>query len=168
MWEIALIRVEPNGDTSEWASTLTISEADISVADPVALEIGKFRTRYDVTSIDWSIQSYYTTRDKIVQMTKDAILVGMCPDFDAYNIIQEYFQCNTQPWYYQLLDVDILAAGILSAHGHAIELPFNTDQWAGYLNVTPPTDEERHTALGDARWCKRFYERLMSYVAEDH
>jgi hypothetical protein len=38
--------------------------------------------------------------------------------------------------------------------------------WAGPVSqkvgVEPPSDEERHTAIGDARWVKRMYEAVMT------
>lgn len=31
----------------------------------------------------------------------------------------------------------------------------------GFRSDEPPSDEDRHTALGDARWAKRIYERVF-------
>lgn len=39
--------------------------------------------------------------------------------------------------------------------------PWRSDDLSRACGVEPPTPEERHTALGDARWVKRWYDHIM-------
>lgn len=43
--------------------------------------------------------------------------------------------------------------------------PWKSDELAAACGVEPPTDEERHTALGDARWAMRWYDTLTGGAA---
>lgn len=43
--------------------------------------------------------------------------------------------------------------------------PWRSDDLSRACGVEPPTEEERHTALGDARWVKRWYDHIMGGAA---
>jgi hypothetical protein len=74
-------------------------------------------------------------------------------------------------WHYHLIDVEALAVGYLSgssAFGQSpsgskraeirqlVRPPWKSDELSAALGVTV-SGEDRHTALGDARWAKRIY-----------
>lgn len=41
-----------------------------------------------------------------------------------------------------------------------LSLPWDSDDLSRAVGVEPPSEDERHTALGDARWVKRLYENI--------
>lgn len=43
--------------------------------------------------------------------------------------------------------------------------PWRSDDLSRLCGVEPPTKEERHTALGDARWVKRWYDHIIGGAA---
>ncbi|MGN0126047.1 MAG: hypothetical protein ACI38R_22625 [Rhodococcus sp. (in: high G+C Gram-positive bacteria)] len=43
--------------------------------------------------------------------------------------------------------------------------PWRSDDLSRACGVEPPTEDERHTALGDARWVKRWYDHIMGGAA---
>ena len=42
-----------------------------------------------------------------------------------------------------------------------LSLPWKSDDLSAAIGITPP-DKDRHTALGDARWAKTIYERIVA------
>ena len=58
--------------------------------------------------------------------------------------------------------VENLAAGYLAAKGHRFPLPYSSGDLTEALGVDPGTAEEKHTALGDARWAMRLYDAVMA------
>jgi hypothetical protein len=43
-----------------------------------------------------------------------------------------------------------------------LSLPWDSDDLSRACGVQPPAEEDRHTALGDARWVKRLYEAITA------
>jgi hypothetical protein len=78
-------------------------------------------------------------------------------------------------WHYHLVDVEALAVGylhgrhsdvILPDEGYArISPPWKSDDLSRAVGVEPATDDERHTALGDARWAMRLYDAITGGAA---
>ena len=78
-------------------------------------------------------------------------------------------------WHYHLVDVETLAVGYLagsSAYGKSaagskqaevwpvIAPPWKSDDLSGLLGISV-SDEDRHTALGDAKWARALYNAVM-------
>lgn len=80
-------------------------------------------------------------------------------------------------WHYHLVDVEALAAGYLAGHaaigrrgldpvpadppeGWPHEPPWNADELSQLVGVAV-SEEDRHTALGDAKWAKAIYDAVM-------
>lgn len=116
----------------------------------------------------------------VAQWTHGATIIGMCPNFDTECLSWMLAEHQLTPsWHYSLVDVETMAAGYLRLVEKAnmqkaqdvdpdvkfgpsvAALPFDSDQITKALGVAPPTTEERHTALGDARWCARLYDAVM-------
>jgi hypothetical protein len=70
-------------------------------------------------------------------------------------------------WHYHLIDVENLAVGYLAGVGVATRQvgapkpPWDSEELSRLVGVEPPSEEERHTALGDARWAMRLYDVVM-------
>jgi DNA polymerase III epsilon subunit-like protein len=76
-------------------------------------------------------------------------------------------------WHYHLVDVEALAVGYLHglhargrggvtdaiANGDVPSLPWKSDDLSAALGVTI-SDEDRHTALGDAKWARAIYDAV--------
>ncbi|WP_280455454.1 3'-5' exonuclease [Nocardia brasiliensis] len=117
----------------------------------------------------------------VEQWTRGAHIVGAVPNFDTETLAAMLRRHGLCPaWHYHLIDVENLAFGWLNgiaAHGHSsvacsdapvdcdgdtmpLALPWKSDALSRACGVEPPTDEERHTAMGDARWAMRLYDRI--------
>lgn len=174
-WEVALIRDNPDGSSEEFQAFLPVCYTEGEVNEE-SLKIGKFYERYPAKRLlmhveEWEniegIANPYIVGPELYRLTYGATIVGMCPDFDAFNIwkILRGLKITSPgisdfPWYYQLLDVDILAAGVYLGQGREISLPVDTDRITTELGVTIK-EEDRHTAMGDVRWTRDFYYALL-------
>ncbi|MFI7191434.1 hypothetical protein ACIBQ0_17005 [Nocardia nova] len=118
---------------------------------------------------------------RVERWTRNAHIVGAVPNFDTETLaamLRRHGLCPS--WHYHLIDVEALAVGWL--HGVAaraidearmrgeepdpalvdrnLPLPWKSDDVSGACGVQPPTAEERHTAMGDARWAMRLYDQI--------
>ena len=81
-------------------------------------------------------------------------------------------------WHYHLIDVEALAVGYLAGRGWPLDhwgdpggetarmfdprnLPWKSDDLSAALGIRI-TDDDRHTALGDARWARAIYDAVMN------
>lgn len=178
-WEIALIRRD---DTNPALEMSFFVEVDLSVADPFGLKVGRFHERHPMgrylaghgveePEIYDEGDEYFSGREAALQVaryTHGAHLVGAVPNFDA-EVFDELLRLNNliPAWHYHLIDVEALAVGWLTAaarfeRGPRVELglPWKSDDLSLAVGVEPTPDEERHTALGDARWAMRLYDAI--------
>jgi hypothetical protein len=98
-------------------------------------------------------------------LTRGRHLVGAVVSFDEERL-RKLLRANgaCPEWHYHLIDVEALAVGwIAGADQEAarLALPWKSDDLSRAIGVEPPSDEERHTALGDARWAKAIYEKIV-------
>jgi hypothetical protein len=61
--------------------------------------------------------------------------------------------------FYNVVDVEALAAGYLVAKGQRVSVPMNGEQLSRELGVDPGR-YERHTAVGDVKWVLDLYDRI--------
>lgn len=134
-----------------------------------------------------TVQNAYVHREahalrEVEAITRGAHLVGAVVSFDAEvlgNRMREHGICPS--WHYHLCCVENLAVGYLSAHAQMLERrdageipgperapalrevitpPWKSDDLSAALGVKV-SDEDRHTALGDAKWAMRVYDAVM-------
>jgi hypothetical protein len=117
----------------------------------------------------------------VAQWTHGATIVGMCPNFDTECLSWMLAEHGLTPgWHYSLVDVETFAAGYLRhieldnmAKARELNpdikftesvaaLPFDSTRVTKAMGVELPTDAERHTAMGDTRWCLRLYDAVMA------
>jgi len=165
VWEVAAIV-----DDVEWVWHLHLSDEAIAQADPVAVEISGFKDRYPVHGDRVSVPVFV---GEFIDLTAGRHLCGAVVSFDEERLRRLAWQWSRTPsWHYHLIDVEALAVGYLAslhrppAHpltdgGAVLGLPWRSDELTEALGVEPPSDEDRHTALGDARWAKSIYDRVM-------
>lgn len=169
IWEVALIVPEADGSWSEHSWQLPV---DLSRADPIALNIGRFHDRH-VPAGELESPKYFAR--EFVEWTRGLHLVGAVVSFDAerlWKLLRANGECPM--WHYHLVDVEALAAGWVAAQkqpfwgpGCAIgdpvdpQPPWDSNALSRAVGVDPE-DFDRHTALGDARWAKALYEAVMA------
>lgn len=143
-----------------------------AAADPTALRINHFHARTSgLNAIDWTPPSEFARY--FAYLTAERHLVGAVPSFDERrldDLLRAHGQCPA--WHYHLICVLNLAAGALAGREYVdrdhiepemAEIyrlgvpPWRSDDLAAGLDVEPPIEAERHTAMGDARWAMRTY-----------
>jgi hypothetical protein len=169
-WEIAFIRRDETGE-HELSFFLDI---DLRTADPFGLRVGGFYDRHPLgRSISGSRpsggQSLCTLDEAallVANWTHGAHIIGAVPNFDTHvfdRLLRDHGLIPSH--HYHLVDVENLAVGYLAGQGNPIQPPWKSDALSEALGLDPIPEEERHTALGDARFAMRIYDRVMGVKA---
>jgi hypothetical protein len=150
----------------------------IEAMHPKAVEVNRYHER--TAAPGWLWDDIGGLVD-LAHLLTGAHLVGAVPDFDTRHLTATYqrFGLPVPRWHYHLIDVEAMAVGWI--HGVAARAvdeanmwgeeppnldrrradpPWKSDDLSRACGVEPPSEEERHTALGDARWVARWYRRL--------
>ncbi len=165
IWEFGGIRVDDDGSERE---TTFFIEVDLGTADPYSLKIGQFHKRYK----EGLAYDKFRAAKKIEAFTRDSVIVGNVISFDASRLeklLRNYGQCPT--WNYHIADVEAVGYGYVHAMQQAGDdfallenlppPPWSAEIVNQYLQVEPPSEQELHTALGDARYTKRLWEAMF-------
>ena len=176
VWEVAIIRRDDHGQRE----ITFFVDADLSNADPFGLQVGRFYERHPfgrlLSGRDSIRDNDEVTEElaaaRVAEWTHGAHLVGTVPSFDAGCLDPMLRRHGLIPgWHYHLIDVEAMAVGWLEAmrrHGlgengvdaDPVTPPWRSDDLSRACGVEPPADDERHTALGDARWAMRWYDAM--------
>jgi hypothetical protein len=166
-WEVAIIRRNPDG---QQVVMHTFVQIGLSTADPFGLSVGRFYDRHpagrQLTGRDShgrpGVQSEADVAFAVATITHGAHLVGAVPNFDSEVLDRLLREHDLIPaWHYHLIDVETLAVGYLAAKGAPMAPPWKSDDLSRAVGVEPPSEEERHTAIGDARWAMRLYDAIV-------
>jgi hypothetical protein len=183
-WEIAMILRD---DMGQREVSIFVGDPDLSDADSFGLKIGRFYERHPqyrgggnpysphFGSDRWEGLRLYPERRAagiVESWTRGAHIVGAVPSFDTETLSALLRRNELIPaWHYHLIDVEALAVGYLAGQSsvsgvgvtdpRAGNLPWKSDDLSAMCGVEPPTEDERHTALGDARWAMRLYDKIM-------
>lgn len=165
IWEVGLIVRDPMMGTSdgqvhdeEYHWFLPV---DLGRADPVALKIGRYYERYmDTDGVDEGISWPSQFASEFARLTAGSHLVGAVVSFDEERLRYLLRANGACPdWHYHLVDIESLVAGCCG-----LEPPWKSDELSQLAGVPPQSDEDRHTALGDARWARDLYDQVMAGV----
>ena len=183
-WEVGIIARNPEGHETSHRWFVDANDLDLGNADVKSLEIGRFYERHPQYQLEREA-SHSETEDEgdvlrmVEAITRGAHLVGAVVSFDADVLGQRMRAHGICPsWHYHLIDVEALAVGYMhgvNSHGHSSVtcaenciddnmlpgLPWKSDELTAALSLAPVPEDERHTALGDARWAKRIYDAVM-------
>lgn len=144
IWEVGLIM--PDGRQLLWQLPV-----DLGRADAYALKVGRFyeRRHADLTPAD-EFAEWFS------DLTAGLHLAGAVVSFDEERLRKLLRANGACPrWHYHLIDVENLAAGKLGRRP-----PWDSRELAAELGIVQSEDDE-HTALGDARWAKAIYENVV-------
>lgn len=186
-WEVAMIRRDTNGVERTEVFFIKLADLNMAGADPMALKIGRFYDRHPHYARDNgvgkpSLLSAAEAASCIAEFTRGAHLVGAVPSFDAETLDRLLRNYNQLPaWHYHLINVEDLAIGYIRGwmdanpdvglfHYDLVDLreaigpPWKSEELGRILGVDHDEDT-RHTALGDAQWVKRMYDRCHGHYA---
>jgi hypothetical protein len=124
----------------------------------------------------WTPDSRVSVASQIGALTANKHLVGAVPWFDARFLAAFMAREGYVPaWHYHMIDVETLAVGYLAAYSLlrqadrvnpekvAYEPPWESSALAITLGINPDNRAfGKHTAIGDARWAKAIYEKVMA------
>lgn len=161
---------------------IAADDLDLGNADPMALKIGRFYERHpDFTPIRkagvsgaWEAvyPEPYVLRE-VEKLTRGAHIVGAVPNFDTEVLaarMREHGICPS--WHYHLVDIEALAVGYLSGlrsdeppgmNDYPLSLPWKSDDLSAALGIQV-SEDDRHTALGDARWAMAIYDAVTGHA----
>lgn len=163
-WEIAMIRRD---DLGEREVTIFVDIADLALyqADPKALAIGRFDDRHPQRrgklGRDQHLMTGADAAGVVQEWTAGARVFGVVPSFDTGCLDSLMERHGRSPkWHFQPWDIAVLATGYLIGRQQPVERSAEETSRACGVNV--PSSDERHTALGDARWVRRLYDRIFA------
>lgn len=191
-WEVAIIRREPDGQERTlhaFVADVDLSAADpyglkigrfyerhpgFARAPEVRAAIAHARQLGLEVPDDGLCLDEDELAPMVERMTRGAHLVGAVPNFDA-EVFADMLRRHklTPAWHYHLVDVENLAVGYLAAklrHGwglaaevaEEITPPWSSETLSRICGVEPASEDERHTALGDAKWAMRLYDAIVT------
>lgn|SRR5574341_395620 len=153
-WEIGMIRIDTTG---EQEVGIYVTDVDLSNADTMSLNIGRFYERHpqyraDLRTDDHDVWDEAEAALCVEGWTRGAHIVGAVPNFDTEVLGDMLFRHRlVAAWHYHLTDVETLVAGYLLGKGVAPSLPWKSEDLSRAIGVDPD-GFDRHTALGDCRW----------------
>ena len=175
-WEVAMIRRDDEGQRE----TSFFIRLDLRHSDPFGLNVGGFWDRHPSGRKVSGKPPLpgpeplcaHDAAKEVMRWTFGAHLVGAVPNFDAEVLARLLRGQGYLPaWSYHLIDVEAMAVGWLSAKWDGltptdgITPPWKSDVLSRACGVEPPSDRERHTAMGDARWAMRWYDAMAGGAA---
>lgn len=143
----------------------------VSAMHPKAVEVNRYHDRTGAPDWVWHDEEF--ALGHLYFQLAGAHLLGAVPDFDARHLTALYRRFGHEPprWHYHLIDVETLAVGYLlgSSAGHTDAgmppLPWKSDDLSRAVGVEPPSGDDRHTALADARWVRDLYLHITGGAA---
>lgn len=157
VFEFGSVKVYPDGREEELHLWLP---ADVSKASPDALRKNRFFERrvegYEQHGVDGKEGAW-----RIAEFTSGATLAGNRISFDEGMVsayLRKHGLCHA--WNLYTVDVPTFCAGALGLRG----ANFNGKTVSELLGVLLPSDEDRHTAMGDVRWSRRMHEAAIELV----
>jgi len=183
-WEVGLIVRDPGKPDAEHQWFVDMYDLDLGNADVMSLKIGRFYDRHpqarDGQDEGWAdTVSELEVMRRVEQLTRGAHIVGAVPNFDT-EVLGARMRANgiCPSWHYHLCYVEALTVGYLAGRGidgiqgdpegatartfDPRDLPWKSDDLSAALGITV-SDEDRHTALGDARWARAIYDAVTGH-----
>lgn len=162
-WEIAIIRRTGEGQR-QLHLCVDVQDLDLETADPAGLEISGFHKRHpQVRMRPLQFPRVFRAAEAVSlveEWTAGATIVGVIPRFDTECLTQMFVNHGVRPaWNPEPVDVVATTASRLRARGLTPDADYAN--LSLQFGVKTPTAGQRHTALGDARWAMRWYDKLL-------
>lgn len=175
-WEVAMIVRDPGVAETEAAHHHYMLDVDQTTADPYALTMSGFWERHpayrrlDPLSGPKRLWPMVTPDSEaaecIARVTHEALIVGANPSYDM-DVLARFLRANgyIPTWDYHPYDVEAVAVGWLLGTGKAADVAKAHQRWSSYrlseaCGVARPTEEDAHTAMGDAKWARDWFDAL--------
>lgn len=161
-WEVGIIRRTDDGQR-QLHLCVDVQDLDLESADPAGLDISGFHKRHPQVRLR-PLQFPRVVRAVeavalVDEWTAGATIVGVIPQFDAECLTRMFLAHGTSPaWNPALVDVVSLTAARIRERGLIPDADYSN--LSLQFGVKTPSAGQRHTALGDARWAMRWYDRL--------
>lgn len=191
VWEIGAIHRVPGLRDEEYHWFIDPEDCDLAGADPFSLNIGGYWRRHPRPQPRYargrplrggpereaeSVPAFQALGE-LEQVLRGAHVIGAVPNFDDHVLSTQMRGYGIAPtWHYHLIDIEPLIIGWLAgqrAAGMALRQeagdlcpPWNSDQLSRSVGVEPPGPDQRHTALGDARWVRQLWDAITGPVFE--
>lgn len=163
IWEVALITDHPNGNGYGWAEQRWFLPVNLGWAHPDALRIGGYHKRhphgYDFKMTD-AFDEYISEKTdfarEFAESTRGLHIACAIPSFDMprlYSLLTMNGACPE--WHYHLICVESMLLG-----KYKIKPPWKSEDLLAKCGIVT-SEEDKHTALGDARWVRDVYQHCM-------
>jgi len=164
-WEVAIIRRHRQEQT-RLHLCIDIADLDLAAADPTSLAISGFHKRHPQVRVRPPrfpvVVDAESAAERIDEWTAGATVIAVVPRFDTECLTDLFTRYGRTPqWDPALVDVVPLAAAAVRDLGLDPEPDFA--DLSRQCGVKPPSGTARHTALGDARWAMRWYDKLTRH-----
>lgn len=171
IWEFGAIRREEDGTETTTHLFLQHSTAKCQQL-PESFRLDHERRFPASHTEDWHLDvlDQKSAAHAIANLLNDKPhVIGAMPNFDTERIALLLRRHGREPrHHYHLIDVENLAVGWIygrygtkdEAEARAVSLPWDSDELSRAVGVEPPGEGERHTAMGDARWCLRLWDAV--------
>lgn len=179
-WDVAVIVRDPGQPDEEHQWFVDAEDLDLGNADLKSLQVGRFYERHPAyrgpSEPTAGLRVGRTMREsaamrRVETLTRGAVLIGAVPSFDADVLGQRLRAHGLGPaWHYRPLCVETLALGWIAGlraagggeNGHAADLPTlpwpKSEELSLALGVEPAIGDQRHSAIGDARWARDLFD----------
>lgn len=161
----------------------------VKTMHPKAAEVNRYHER--TSADDWEWSARHGDLDALDQVLEEihvwldgAHIFGAVPDFDT-RFLAQLFDENWREvprWHYHLIDIENVGVGFLLACANMMEMggrqpvadmlraaatpPYDSDDLSSLLDVPAADEDNRHTALGDARWVARWWHKMYEKQPE--
>lgn len=161
-WEIAIIRRTEEGQR-QLHLCVDVQDLDLEAADPAGLDISGFHKRHPQVRLrPLQFPRVFRAAEAVSlveEWTSGATIVGVIPQFDTECLTTMFLAHGVSPtWNPDLVDVVSRTAERIRERGLTPDADYSN--LSLQFGVNTPSAGQRHTALGDARWAMRWYDRL--------
>lgn len=174
VWDIGGVRWAGGDPASrtEFQFFVTVPGEALADADPFALNIGGYFERFPKHLSHDGAPGVIPRGNKmspagaarwLTHWMHGATIVGNLPSFDEESLSALcYGNGHRLDAHHHVIDLFAMTQGYLLGAGDSWDtiVAMNSDALSEAVGAQPPTDEERHTALGDALWDERWYKAL--------
>lgn len=163
-WEIAVIRRESGGTECEFCLYVRVEDLDLERAQPLGLAIGRFSERHPQRGgRSQSGAPLVTEREAakhLADWTAGTVIHGVYPAYDVDVLSRMLSRHGIAPRWSPGKPVDVAAMARKWLNGQGIAPAKENAAVSRQCGIEIPGADDVHTALGDARWARRWFDHL--------